>query len=179
MGERMIDDEHAPQLTNSGLTDPAQPPAAPSSATTGTASTPFGVTGSTSGVAIATATSCTNSAIIVATALEEAAQAIIQADVPLAMVEELIAAVQSPAVADVLKARVRLIVDHGHTAASDDFLPIGWLPMEARKAFEDARDLMNAEHRDLVEVRAKMVEGIAFGLAALDRLDRAMKAGER
>jgi hypothetical protein len=86
--------------------------------------------------------------LVVDQGVEEAAQAAIAPDAPLVMTDELLAAVQGRAVRDVLAARVRLIVVQGHTADSDDFLPIGWLPMEARQRFESARDLMTDDHRD-------------------------------
>jgi hypothetical protein len=117
--------------------------------------------------------------LVVDLALAEGAQAVIQPDVPLAMADELAAAVQGRAVRDVLAARVRQIVDHGHLAETDDFLPIGWLPLEARQRFDRARDLMHDEHRDLQLVRATIVDGLALGLAAIDRLDRATSGGQR
>jgi hypothetical protein len=116
---------------------------------------------------------------IVGEAIEAAAQAVIQPHIPLALVPELLTALQGLAMRDVMAMRVDQVALHGHTIDNDDMLPIGWLPMEARKAFERARDMMHGETRDLAAMRGLLVEGVALGLAAIDRLDRAMKSGER
>lgn len=104
---------------------------------------------------------------------DAACQTLATTDALIATADDLVAAVTGPALKAAVAARVKLFIG-GHTPENDDFLPIGWLPMEARRCFETARDLMNDDHRDLALVRAAIAEGLAFGLAAIDRLDRAM-----
>lgn len=118
-------------------------------------------------------------AAIVDMAVEDAAQAVIQSDIPLSLVPELLAALQGPAMRDVMARRVDQIARRGHLAENDDMLPIGWLPMEARCALERARDRLNGDNRDLGEVRTQLIEAVALTLAGIDRLDRAMREGER
>lgn len=115
---------------------------------------------------------------IVSFAVEDAAQAVIQPDIPLALVPELLAALQGPGMRAVMAKRVDQIARRGHSADNDDMLPLGWLPMEARQAFERARDHLSGEHRDLARVRGLLVEAAAVGLAAIDRLDREFPSAE-
>jgi hypothetical protein len=105
-------------------------------------------------------------------ALEEAAQAIIRDDVPLAAVPELRQAIQGAAMRAVLDARVSLFLK-GHTPENDEMLPIGWLPMEARQRLQRVHDELSADGRDLAIVRDQLAETAAFAMAALDWLDRA------
>lgn len=124
-------------------------------------------------------TAMANSGSIVASAIGEAAQAIIQPDVPLALVDELLATVQGQSVQDVLKARVRMVLDDG-TAEDDDMLPIGVLPNLAEDKIKAGRAaLFEKSATRLQNARALLVEGLAIGLAAVDRLDRAIKAQGR
>lgn len=109
---------------------------------------------------------------------DAAVQALGTTDAPLALADELVAAVTGAALKAVVAARVGLIVGGGHTAENDDFLPIGWLPMEARQCFEAVRGAMMENPRDLHRIRQLMIDGAAFAFAAIDRLDRAMKRGE-
>jgi hypothetical protein len=109
-----------------------------------------------------------------AAARDAAIQAIATTDARIATADDLVAAVTGPALKAAVTARVKLFAD-GHTPDNDDFLPIGWLPMEARQRFEQARDLINDDHRDLALVRAALADGVAFGMAAIDRLDRALQ----
>lgn len=109
---------------------------------------------------------------------DAAIQALAATDAPIGSADDLVAAVTGPALKSVVAARVKLFCD-GHNPENDDFLPIGWLPMEARQCFEQARDLMASNHRDLAEVRAKLAEGAAFAFAAIDRLDRALQGQAR
>jgi hypothetical protein len=109
---------------------------------------------------------------------DAAIQALGETNAPLGQADELVAAVTGPALKAVVVARVGLITAGGHTAETDDFLPIGWLPMEARQCFEAIRGAMMEEPRDLAKVRKLLVDGAAFAFAAIDRLDRAMQRGE-
>jgi hypothetical protein len=100
------------------------------------------------------------------------------ADVPLARTDELLAALQGPAMRAVMEMRVEQIVRHGHTADNDAMLPIGWLPRDAQDTVQAARDLMIAgpERRDLGTARRRLVKAAAILLAAIDRLDGAIAA---
>lgn len=108
---------------------------------------------------------------------DAAIQALGESDAPLALADELVATVTGGAMKSAVQARVKMLVG-GHTADNDDLLPIGWLPMEARHCLERVKLAMLREGRDLDDIRRLLVEGVAFGLAAIDRLDRAMKRGE-
>lgn len=108
---------------------------------------------------------------------DAAIQALGETDAPLGQADELVAAVTGPALKAAVQARVRMLAG-GHNAENDDLLPIGWLPMEARHCFERIRAVMIRERVDLDEVRRLLAEGVAYGLAAIDRLDRATKRGE-
>lgn len=92
-------------------------------------------------------------------------------DLPLARFDEAVRVVTSPAVKDALAARVGMIVK-GHTLNNDEVLPVGWLPMEAGQMIERARSALSARPCDLIKVRRLLVEAVAFGLAAVDRIDR-------
>lgn len=132
-------------------------------------------------VEIAPGIFATGEAALTALAEDAAVQSLKHSDAPIAIADELVAAVTGPTLQAIVAQRVALIADKGHTADADDFLPIGWLPMEADQALHLARQLMGADPqtRDLVAARAKLVEAVAFGMAAIDRLDRGMKQGER
>lgn len=110
--------------------------------------------------------------------LEEAAQAAILPNVKLAMVPELLAALQGPAVRSVLAARVAMFLK-GHTPENDDLLPVGWLPRAAGRALAAVHQHMHqhccGDRGDyLDEARARLVEAAAHLLAAVDRIDRAV-----
>jgi hypothetical protein len=113
-----------------------------------------------------------------AAARDAAIQTLKETDAPIASADDLAALVTGPSLKAAVAARVKLFIA-GHTPDDDDMLPVGWLPMEARQAFERVRDQLNDDHRDLALVRATIAEGIAFGLAAIDWLDRAKARGER
>lgn len=108
---------------------------------------------------------------------DAAIQALAGTDAPLGLADELVAAITGPALKAIIAERVGQI-SRGHNAENDDFLPIGWLPMEARQCFEAVRSAMMEEPRDLHRIRQLMVDGAAFAFAAIDRLDRAMQRGE-
>lgn len=206
----MTPDEQPPHIDNSGVTDPAVGPDGSATGGTslgtftGTGSTPFGITGTASGTfAAATAGALTNSGTIDPTpradrptrmetepgvfvdldlaSRDAAIQALKDTDAPIALADELVAAVAGRALKAIVAARVALITAKGHTADADDFLPIGWLPMEARHCLERARALIGTDPltRDLVAARAAIADAIAFCMAAIDRLDRGMQQGER
>jgi hypothetical protein len=113
---------------------------------------------------------------LAALARESAIQALGGTDAPIGRADELVAAVTGEGLKAVIQARVRQLV-RGHGAETDDMLPIGWLPMEARHCFERARDRLN--EGELGDARRLLAEGAAYGLAAIDRLDRAMLTGGR
>jgi hypothetical protein len=117
-------------------------------------------------------------AIVDAAVVEHAQSLFTAADVPLARTDELLAALQGPAMRAVMEMRVEQIVRHGHTAENDAMLPIGWLPRDAQDTVQAARDLMIAgpERRDLGTARRRLVKAAAILLAAIDRLDGAIAA---
>jgi hypothetical protein len=119
---------------------------------------------------------------IVEQAAETAAQTLFSAaDVPLARAEELLEAIQGTAVRAVLEMRIEQMVKHGHTAAKDDDLPIGWLPREARDYAAIAMHCVGttAKDRNLPRARRSLAKTAALCLAAIDRLDRAVARGEK
>lgn len=202
----MTPDEQPPHIDNSGVTDPAVGP--DGSATggetslgtfTGTASTPFGITSATAATSAIGVTALANSGTIdlapqhdagVApggfvdldlASRDAAIQALKDTDAPIALADELVAAVAGQALKAIVAARLALITAKGHTADADDFLPIGWLPMEARHCLDRVRALIGTDPltRDLGAARAAIADAIAFCMAAIDRLDRGMQQGER
>lgn len=111
---------------------------------------------------------------IVNQAVEEAGQSLFAAaDVPLARTDELLAAVQGPAIRAVLEARIEQIVRHGHDREHDEMLPITRLPQLAREQLSMALDtsLTAGERRDLRVARRRLARSAAMCLAAIDRLD--------
>lgn len=116
---------------------------------------------------------------IVDAGVEEAAQSLFSAaDVPLARKDELLAAVQGPAVRAVLDKRVEQMVQHGHTLEGDLDLPVGWLANDARIRLQSALDVINAGpgRRDLKVARRRVVTAAAMCLAAIDVLDATITA---
>lgn len=116
---------------------------------------------------------------IVDEAMDEAAQSLFSAaGVPMACTDELLAAVQGPAVRAVLEARIEQIVKHGHSVESDLDLPIGWLPDKVRTTAMAAAEVLSGlnPHRDLRLARRRMVVAVAIGLAAIDVLDATITA---
>lgn len=116
---------------------------------------------------------------IVDAAVDEAAQTLFTAaDVPLARADELLAAIQGPAVRAVLEMRVEQMVKHGHTLDADLDLPLYWLVQDARIRLQSAVDLINAgpQRRNLPVARLRVVRALAVGLAAIDVLDATMNA---
>jgi hypothetical protein len=109
---------------------------------------------------------------IVDQAVDEAAQTLFSAaDVPIARADELLKALQGPAVRAVLEARVEQIIKHGHTAEGDWMLPLGMLGKESRDRLAMAGDCLYGDRRDLKIARRRAVVGVALGLAFIDRLD--------
>jgi hypothetical protein len=115
---------------------------------------------------------------IVETAIEDAPQSLFTAaDVPLASVDELLAALQGPAVKALFEARIRHIVKHGHTSEHDDELPIGYLARKSHSILGMSFDLIDgiSERRDLERAKHRIADALAVGLAGLDRLERATR----
>jgi len=106
-------------------------------------------------------------------AVDEAAQTLFAAaDVPLAQTDELLAAIQGPAVRAALEARIEQILKYGHDRAHDEMQAITRLPQLAREQFAMAIDVMgHDDRRNLAVARRRIARGIAIGLAAIDRLD--------
>jgi hypothetical protein len=78
---------------------------------------------------------------IVDAALEDVAQTLFTAaDVPLMRSEELLAALQGPAMRSLMHMRIEQIVKHGHTAENDLMLPLMWLPKQAKDHAQIACD---------------------------------------
>jgi hypothetical protein len=120
-------------------------------------------------------------AIVDAATTETAQSLFAAADVPLARSEELLAALQGPAMRAVCAMRVEQIVKHGHTAENDEMLPILWLPKQARDHAQIACDRVGVtgKDRNLEAAKLSLARTAALCLAAIDRIDAAMKAGER
>lgn len=116
---------------------------------------------------------------IVDQAVEEAGQTpFAAADVPIARTDELLAAIQGPAVRAALEARIDQIVRHGHDREHDEMLPITRLPQLAREQLSMALDVMGSDdRRNLAVARRRIARGVAIGLAAIDRLDMISKEG--
>ena len=96
---------------------------------------------------------------------------------PIAQADELVAIVTGAAFRALVTARVGLYLK-GHTPENDDLLPVGMLPLRAGKALAAARDRLHqgccGDSDALGEARALLVEGVALGLAAIERVDRAL-----
>jgi hypothetical protein len=119
---------------------------------------------------------------IVESAVEETAQTLFSAaDVPLANADELLAALQGPAMRAVCEMRIEQIVKHGHTADNDAMLPILWLPKQARDHAQIACDRIGVTGRDrnLDSAKKSLARTAALCMAAIDRIDAAKAAGEQ
>ncbi len=119
---------------------------------------------------------------IVDRGMEEAAQALLSGDVvPMGRVEELLAAIQGPAVRAVLEARIEQIVRHGHDRDFDADLPPGKLPALAQQFAGLAKENIDAipERRDFNVARRRLARAGALCLAAIDRLDMASQTDRR
>lgn len=116
-------------------------------------------------------------ASLVDNAVDEAAQTLFSAaDVPLARVDELLAALQGPAVRAVLEARIEQIVNFGHSLESDLHYPIAFLASEAGSRLTAARDvLMPGGRRDLRLAHRRFAAVGAMCLAILDVLEVELK----
>jgi hypothetical protein len=113
---------------------------------------------------------------IVQAGLDEARQTLFSAaDVPLARTDELLAAVQGPAVRSVLEARIEQIVTHGHTLEQDSRLPIGLITREARDRLQMGCDCLAPPRRNLPIARRRLARAAALLLAAIDQIDLQMK----
>jgi hypothetical protein len=85
---------------------------------------------------------------IVDAALDDVAQTLFTAaDVPLACSEELLAALQGPAMRSLMHMRIEQIVKHGHTAENDLMLPLMWLPKQAKDHAQIACDRVGVTGR--------------------------------
>ncbi len=107
-------------------------------------------------------------------ALKDSAQILLgMADVPIAQADELMAAVQGPAVRAAIEARVEQIVKHGHDREYDSMLAIGHLPRVARGLILDAMDLIDGtvERRNLPVAMRRLARASAVCMAAIDRLE--------
>ena len=105
-------------------------------------------------------------------AVEEAAQSLFTAaDVPLARSDEILAAIQGPAIRAVLEKRIEQIIKHGHTADGDFMMPLPRLGKEARDRLMMAGDCLYGEKRNLVVARRRAAIAGALVLAFIDRID--------
>lgn len=105
-------------------------------------------------------------------AMEEAPQALLAADdVPLLRTDELLAAIQGPALRLVLEARIEQIIKHGHDSESDQMLAITRLPQLAREQGAMAIDVLGHDDRRNIKVAIRrLARSAAINLAAIDRL---------
>lgn len=113
-------------------------------------------------------------------AVEEAAQTLFDvADAPLARSDELLDAIQGPAVRAVLEARIGQILKQGHTRENDAMLSIVALPDKAIEMARIARSRIGVTgaDRNLKAARKSLAAAAALCLAAIDRLD-AVPEGE-
>jgi hypothetical protein len=99
-------------------------------------------------------------------------------DTPL--LDELLNAAQGPAIRDVVEMRTQQIARYGHTREADADLPLDQLPREAAQRIQTAVERIRAteERRSLPGARVALVRAAAMCLAAVDRLDLAIKAPE-
>lgn len=119
---------------------------------------------------------------IVESAVEEVAQTLFSAaDVPLANAEELLTALQGPAMRAVCEMRIEQIVKHGHTAENDSMLPILWLPKQAKDYADIACHAIGVTgtDRDLERAKRSLARAAALCLASIDRIIAAQAAGEK
>lgn len=105
-------------------------------------------------------------------AVAESAQTLFSAaDVPLARTEELLKALQGPAVRAVLEARVSQIVKHGHTVESDLGKPTV-VASAAVSRLQAARDVMvPGDRQNLPVARRRLADVAAMCLACIDVID--------
>lgn len=104
--------------------------------------------------------------------LEEAPQLLRGLDAPFSLLDELLAAIQGPAVRAALEARIEQIVKYGHDREHDSMLAIAQLPRLARDMTLSAIELLGPDERRNIEVAKKRIaRAIAILLAAFDRLD--------
>lgn len=105
-------------------------------------------------------------------AMEEAPQALIASPAPIARTDELLRAIQGPALRAVLDARIEQIVTHGHDAESDAFLAIDRLPRLAREQAQMALEVLgHDERRNIPVAKRRLARAAAMMMAAIDRLD--------
>jgi len=88
--------------------------------------------------------------------------------------DEALAAIGGPAAQATLLARAEQIAVRGHTAESDDDLPIGKLGRDAKSYLSAALDVIDGtlEHRNLAVGRRRLARAAALCLAEYDRLTR-------
>lgn len=100
-----------------------------------------------------------------------------QSNAPVALADDLVAAVTGSGLKMVVAARVQLFVD-GHQPEADAFLPIPWLPLEAQQhaALAQARIGITGKDRDLPQAERELALTAAFCMAAIDRLRAARGA---
>ena len=113
-------------------------------------------------------------------ALDEGAQAIVNSAAPLARTDELVAAVQGPAVRAVLDARIRHIVKNGHTVEADVRLEPYQLLDKTVEKMRIARarvGVLDVTPESLAAARKALADGCALGLAAIDRIDAELRSG--
>jgi hypothetical protein len=113
---------------------------------------------------------------VVQRGLDDARQTLFTAaNVPLARIDELLAAVSGPALKAVLEMRIEQIVKHGHTAEADRMRPAGMLIKEAKERAQLASDVLWGERQNLKVCRRRAATAAALLLAFIDRLDFEME----
>lgn len=97
---------------------------------------------------------------------------------PAALAAELANAAAGPALQLVVSIRVEQIVVHGHDREADSMLAIERLPGRAREYLIAATEQIigTGERQNLRVARKNLARTAAMCLAAMDRLDLAMKA---
>ena len=119
--------------------------------------------------------SAAQAAELVDVAIEEGAgQALLAVpETKLGEADEILAALQGPAVRAVLTARVEQFTLHGHYREHDAMLPIGALPRRAREMAQMASEVIDAtvEQRNLEVAKRRLARTAALCLAAIDRLN--------
>lgn len=87
------------------------------------------------------------------------------------------------ALLDVNAARLEQVTKWGHSDESDANEPVWQQAKKAHGRIHDAVDILRSSNPDakdrLTTARAKLVKGLALGLAAIDRIDAAIAAQQK
>lgn len=110
-------------------------------------------------------------------ARDAAIQSLGESAAPIALADDLVAAITGTALKSIVAARVKLFTD-GHTQEADLMLPLPLLVYEAQQHAGLARGFIGTDHkhRDLAAAEASLAMTAAFCLAGIDRLRAARGA---